>query len=1116
VTDTPNSSTAEKPKEPEEPFVLTPEILAYENRRNDLIICAGVLLFAFFLGSFRDNHPDIPLRLATGMKIAEGGIPKTDPFTYGAPADKQWINPSWLFDWMLFGVWDNVGDVAAGVIKALTAALAVLPLLFIRHPGPTLWWTAFCAFLAGAGIAPRVYLGPEVVSLVMTSLTLMLWHVSRTTGRQWLLWVAVALSVFWANVDPSVFVGALLLAALGVGEIVQSFLNRSMTYGDRPMTVAGGVQTLVAAVLVFLSSAATPYAQGTLTFPIDWFANVLPQAAHAEREFFGWNSILAAVREGNEDSTFFNRLLDAKLTYAETAWVALIVGAAASFFLNFNRFSAPRLLAMLAAVGLPMLASRYIGPSALVLASVLSLNGQEAFLDAFGAAPRVTRGWVLWSQVGRMATIIGLFIALIVAPTGRIVPVNVGLFGFGFAANTFPDPKSCVWLQDAGFTGRSFIPSAVRLPAMLAWEAPNYKYFIDSRWQLFADPPTGGGPSPLEEYTAVQKTLLEEAPNPKRDVWEPFFRKHNITHIVFDPWRTVNLGALLTWHPQLATVHISDRLVVVANAGLPESHPDGKLAKKLRIDANKLAFNPPPLPKDAPPAALADTRMVGAPTIIDWLWRYRYSTPAGVTTAGLMSFDAFRLDMPGALFEALREVRKGISEQPDNPLARARLGAIYEQLYVNEAKAADIGLDKRFQIEQKRLKRIAEEAKKKQGGAEKNDASKADAGKKDDKAAKKDDDLPVAHGLLRPIESRKFIPLRHFQIMTSYRDAVRAFTPEGFNKYLFREDPAIPVEELIHMADRCGNNGYLDAAVEVFKLAQRKTISSETREEIGRRIGVLEQRIEETAAKIEQTIADVRKQIEEKAPDQAAQTELLVQRMQLYRNNGMPLKALAIFDEASPNNPEIEAARIAAIEMNLELGFAEKAQENLNLLPPNALPRKGDLQYLNAMVLLAAGQHEGARQAMEQSLAEIRTARISKGIDMVDGLLRGAPFFATGPEGPVGPVVTREELILEMQREARLGFEIGLLLIEMGKPKDALKAFTQALETFPRAILYRPIMEYYAELMRKAGVPDVKLPPDPPVYVMDDELAVKFDQPAAPQADEKKADAPKKADAAKK
>jgi tetratricopeptide (TPR) repeat protein len=256
------------------------------------------------------------------------------------------------------------------------------------------------------------------------------------------------------------------------------------------------------------------------------------------------------------------------------------------------------------------------------------------------------------------------------------------------------------------------------------------------------------------------------------------------------------------------------------------------------------------------------------------------------------------------------------------------------------------------------------------------------------------------------------------------------------------------------------------------------------------------------------------------------QTEVLFQRMQAYRSVGMPLKALTIFEDASPNNPEIEGARVAAVEMYLELGFAEKAQEQLSLLGPNALPRKGDLQYLNAQVLLAAGQYDSARAQMEQSLAEIRGNRIEKGLNIMDGLLRGSPFLAPSQQGLTGPLMGGGEIFSELVREAQLNFELGLLDIEMGKPKEAIKAFTASIDAYPRLIHYRPIMEFYIDKMVKAGISDAKLPPEPPIYVADDDLAIKF--PPAPEpakgakanGDEKKPaakrDAAKKADAPKK
>src|SRR5262249_41862347 len=151
------------------------------------------------------------------------------------------------------------------------------------------------------------------------------------------------------------------------------------------------------------------------------------------------------------------------------------------------------------------------------------------------------------------------------------------------------------------------------------------------------------------------------------------------------------------------------------------------------IHSNKLAFNPPPA-KEGATTPSTEARMVGAPTVIDWLWRYRYSTPPGVNTAALMPIGLFRLEQPGALFQALQEVRRGINEQPDNPLARARLAVTYDQIYDLESQAADIGLDKRFQAEQKRVKLLEEETKKK--GADKKGAAELKAPTKTDKDVK--------------------------------------------------------------------------------------------------------------------------------------------------------------------------------------------------------------------------------------------------------------------------------------------------------------------------------------------------------------------------------------------
>ncbi|HVJ82524.1 MAG TPA: hypothetical protein VNC50_15755, partial [Planctomycetia bacterium] len=279
MTDTASASAGDQ-ADPKEEFVLTKEILAFENRRNDLIVAAGVLLFTFFLGSYKETYPDIPLHLATGRIIADSGIPKHDSFSFGAPADKVWINPSWLFDWGLFRAYSAVGDVAVAVVKALAGAAAIGLLIGIRHRGPTLWWTVFCAFFAAVALSPRLFLGSEVVAALLLALLLLCIFQARYAGRFWMIYLAAPITALWANVDLSFFVAPLVLAAFLLGEAIQSVCPKSWRFGESQWQASQLVSVGVVTVLCVLAGAATPFGMATLSFPYDWVVNIAPQAPY--------------------------------------------------------------------------------------------------------------------------------------------------------------------------------------------------------------------------------------------------------------------------------------------------------------------------------------------------------------------------------------------------------------------------------------------------------------------------------------------------------------------------------------------------------------------------------------------------------------------------------------------------------------------------------------------------------------------------------------------------------------------------------------------------------------------------------------------------------------------
>ena len=103
ATEKGTKNSPRKDHEEDQEFILTPEIMAAENHRIDLVLVVGALVFAFFLGSYTDTGPDTFTRLRTGQLIDQTfpDVPRTDTLTYTAEG-RPWINPSWLFDWLTY------------------------------------------------------------------------------------------------------------------------------------------------------------------------------------------------------------------------------------------------------------------------------------------------------------------------------------------------------------------------------------------------------------------------------------------------------------------------------------------------------------------------------------------------------------------------------------------------------------------------------------------------------------------------------------------------------------------------------------------------------------------------------------------------------------------------------------------------------------------------------------------------------------------------------------------------------------------------------------------------------------------------------------------------------
>ncbi len=152
----------------------SPETTARRLRRLDWLLVGVVLLFAFLTALFPVYHSDFFLHAATGRLLAHGQYSfGADPFAF-TTAGVTWINHSWLYDLLIYLIYQ--GSAAGGtiliILKALMiAALAEVMLRTARPPGRGLWVPAACVGLAVLAISPRLLLEPVCVSYFFLGLT---------------------------------------------------------------------------------------------------------------------------------------------------------------------------------------------------------------------------------------------------------------------------------------------------------------------------------------------------------------------------------------------------------------------------------------------------------------------------------------------------------------------------------------------------------------------------------------------------------------------------------------------------------------------------------------------------------------------------------------------------------------------------------------------------------------------------------------------------------------------------------------------------------------------------------------------------------------------------------
>lgn len=649
---------------------LTPEEIEDEAIRGDFMIRWAVILIGLLLGCTLVNDSSALVRIRTGEFMQSHGFlpPRTDTLSVASDG-KPWANLSWLLDHLLAFIHRVGGGSGLTILTAIGVGALYWILSRITLPKLPTWWSSVCAALALVAAFGSYAPSPMLVTLLGvagTALILHRWSLKTPAGTPWGL---VPLFWVWAQADPNVFVGMVLLVLYVLGE---AFLQDERP--DHP--VKGLWIATAAAVGVCLLH---PFHIQVFQAPLQVFRVELPQMRDYLSGLLGSATVLA------DYSPLISPEFKAGADLFDWFGVALMGIALLAQMLNWKRLNWAWLLAFVGVNGLACASARYLAVASIVNAIVAAINGQLWYQNACRQQYTTNAGEVFFSRSGRAITVIALFAMAYLSVNGWLINSTGRRVGVGFHPDMLLNVKSTKELSDDPFDDRPF-HVYLSQGDYLIWSGR--KSFVDSRLSLHA----ANGAS--AKHLDARRSLLEGKPS--ADAWKAIFDEFKVTHAIIRTMTERDLAD--SFRKFLQRGWLTTRL---ASCGMVVFRPDitdpafATFAQKeplMRVTT--AAFRDKPPEASLPSAARAWPRPTGA--YDRWLIQ-----PLDVQSEGSLlaqqygslldaapntpSRNVIRLRTTLAL-QTIREARIGLAQSPKKPTAYRRMGSAALQLHAFDSQ----------------------------------------------------------------------------------------------------------------------------------------------------------------------------------------------------------------------------------------------------------------------------------------------------------------------------------------------------------------------------------------------------------------------------------------------
>jgi hypothetical protein len=636
---------------------ITPEEMVRSTRRLDRTLVVVALLVAFFLASFSIRNSDIFLHMATGRALLQGDYHfGTDPFS-STTAGIYWVNHAWLFDLLVYGVYQLGGGLGLVVTRCLIIIGLAIFLMRTRRAGQSLWAPAACTGLALLAMSPRFLMQPVLLSYLFLAVTLFLLERSRprfgvswddVPGRRhgpaesggWSpLWLLPPLFVLWVNCDEWFLLGPFTVILYGLGELFQELFNPVSAGPDVPDRGRRKALALVTVACLAACLVNPHHIHGAFTLPSQLPLNPGAMALQAapDNEFFG-------IFARPSDPDYF-KSTSLGGSWAGRAALPLLALGLISFIVNSAGWRWWRGLIWAAFLLLSLYHARAIPFFALVSAPIMALNFQDFAARKFGRSVRTERVWKEWSIGGRVLTVVAGVALLATAWPGWLhgAPDNPQLSrrvawdlrvddSLKALAEKLGEWRKQGFLkpEDHGFNAIADIAH------YCAWFCPEEKGFLDLRFDLY--------PETAQTFLDIRKALDPMATDDPA-AFEKLFRdkKCPINHVLL----AANRPSAISTFIRLASDETHWSLLHMSGQGavfgwLDPQNPAGREAfRKHRLDNDGLAFGPNAV--QAPPDGPGRL-----PEHKEW-WEHYPSAPAPQQAAGeeaLLFVTQFSSQMP--------------------------------------------------------------------------------------------------------------------------------------------------------------------------------------------------------------------------------------------------------------------------------------------------------------------------------------------------------------------------------------------------------------------------------------------------------------------------------------